>query len=78
MEPLMGKNEKTMVCDCGQAIVSAKPKEWCPKCGRAVFADRGRQRRNKISQFFIWAAFFLSLTFIVYLFVEMIAKPLLG
>jgi len=74
----MGKVEKTLTCDCGQTIVSARPKEYCPKCGRPVFADPAQQRRHKASHFFIWAAFLLTLTFIVYLFVEMIAKPLIG
>jgi uncharacterized paraquat-inducible protein A len=74
----MGKNEKNLVCDCGHAFASDQPKAWCPRCGRPVFADPAQQRNQRIGHYMIWAVFLSALTFVVYLFVEMIAKPLLG
>lgn len=69
---------KNVACQCGHIFESAKAKAWCEKCCRPVFYREKDQRRHKISNVYLLTMMAAALMFVTYLFVEMIASPLLS
>lgn len=69
---------KQVKCQCGHAFESAKPKAWCEKCCRPVFYNEKDQRNHKLSSYYMFTVMAAALMFVTYLFVEMIAGPLLS
>ncbi|MDJ0784283.1 MAG: hypothetical protein QNJ22_20115 [Desulfosarcinaceae bacterium] len=68
---------KQLTCQCGHSFMSEKEKTWCEKCARPVFYHAKDQRRHKYNQIYVVAMAALAITFLMYLFIEMIADPLL-
>ena len=73
----MALAEKQLTCQCGHTITAVKEKTWCEKCARPIFYHKRDQRRYKMNQFYAVAMAALVITFLTYLFIEMIATPLL-
>ncbi len=69
---------KMVECKCGHAFESTLHKSWCQKCCRPVFYHAADQRRHKWSNYYMVSIMVTVLMFITYLFVEMIARPLLS
>jgi hypothetical protein len=69
---------KTVECKCGHTFESTLYKSWCQKCCRPVFYNKKDQRRHGFSHAYLLAVMMMVLVFITYLFVEMVAKPLLS
>lgn len=69
---------KNVECQCGYIFESAKGKAWCEKCCRPVFYYEKDQRRHKMSNYYMLTMMAAALMFVTYLFVEMIASPLLS
>ena len=68
---------KQVSCQCGHSFTTEKEKTWCQKCARAVFYYKKDQRRNTLNHYYAVAMAALVITFLTYLFIEMIADPLL-
>jgi hypothetical protein len=68
---------KQLTCQCGHTFISQKEKSWCEKCARPVFYHAKDQRRHKLNQIYVVAMAALVITFLTYIFIEMIASPLL-
>jgi uncharacterized paraquat-inducible protein A len=68
---------KQVSCQCGHSFSSKKEKSWCEKCARPVYYHKKDQRRHKLNQIYVVAMAALAITFLTYLFIEMIAEPLL-
>ncbi len=69
---------KMVTCQCGHTFESSRAKSWCEKCCRPVFYHDRDQRRHKIGNMYMIGVMAMVLMFIAYLFVEMIAAPLLS
>ena len=69
---------KMVECQCGHAFESTKTKAWCEKCCRPVFYYEKDQRRHKMGNWYMYTMMAAALMFVVYLFAEMIARPLLS
>ncbi len=69
---------KTVECKCGHAFETRRHKSWCEKCCRPVFYHSKDQRRHQLNSYYMMTLMVTVLMFVTYLFVEMIAKPLLS
>lgn len=74
----MGLPKKEVTCDhCGHTFVSDREKYWCDTCGRPVFYTAQGRRRHKMTGLVIILGALGAFCFITYIFIEMIAEPLL-
>lgn len=69
---------KMVACKCGHTFETTLHKSWCQKCCRPVFYHEKDQRKHQISNYYLITMMAMALMFVVYLFVEMIASPLLS
>jgi hypothetical protein len=69
---------KLVECKCGHTFESSKHKSWCEKCCRPVFYHSKDQRRHQLSSYYLITMMISAMVFVTYLFLEMIAKPLLS
>jgi len=67
-----------LTCPCGHTFTSEKDKDYCSKCGGAVFLDPQKQRGYKMNTYYIYGVILCVVTFLTYIFIEMIAKPILS
>ena len=70
--------QKTVQCKCGHEFETTKHKSWCEKCCRPVFYHTRDQRRHQWSNYYLISMMVSAAVFVTYLFLEMIAKPLLS
>ena len=73
----MSLEAKQLTCQCGNSFIADKEKSWCQKCARPVYYHTKDQNRHKWNQIYVVAMAALAITFLTYLFIEMIAEPLL-
>jgi hypothetical protein len=66
-----------LTCECGHSFASEKQKDYCNKCGRKAFLDPAERRKDKINNFYIGTLIVAVLAFIAFIFVEVIAIPIL-
>lgn len=69
---------KTVQCKCGNSFESNRYKAWCQKCCRPVFYHAKDQRRHQWNNYYMITIMATAILFVTYLFVEIIAKPLLS
>ena len=69
---------KTVTCKCGNSYETTKAKTWCQKCCRPVFYHDKDRRKHMINSYYMITVILMVLMFITYLFIEMIADPLLS
>ena len=74
----MNTEAKQLNCSCGHSVTTDKSKVYCDKCGRPIFADPRENRKDKLNHLFVLAMILSVFGFLAFLFVEMIATPLLG
>ena len=68
---------KDVQCRCGHITTLQTRKLLCIKCGKYVFYDASEKRRYWINSIYVITMLALAAGFVTYLFIEMIAKPLL-
>jgi hypothetical protein len=68
---------KDVQCPCGHTTTLQSPKMLCIKCGKYVFYDASEKRRHKMNTLYVITMLALAAGFVTYLFIEMIATPLL-
>ena len=68
---------KDVQCPCGHTTTLQTRKLLCIKCGKYVFYDASEKRRHWINTIYVITMLVLAAGFVTYLFIEMIAKPLL-
>ncbi len=69
---------KTVQCKCGHSFESSNNKAWCQKCCSPVFYHEKDQRNYKFGNYYMYTMIATAIMFVAYLFIEMIAKPLLS
>jgi predicted RNA-binding Zn-ribbon protein involved in translation (DUF1610 family) len=73
----MQKEKKTLTCQCGATYETDRPMYWCTACGRQIFRSERIRRQQRFNTYYVWGALLAVITFLVYIFIEMIATPLL-
>jgi hypothetical protein len=73
----MALEPKTVTCQCGAEYRIRRPVHYCTACGRAVFYSEGYRRRDRLNNYYVYLAVAVVIGFVVYIFIEMIADPLL-
>jgi len=68
----------SLTCPCGHKFSSEKEKDYCSKCGGPVFLDPKKQRWHKMNTYYVYAITLCVVTFLTYIFIEMIAKPIMS
>ncbi len=69
---------KEVVCDCGHTFISQREKAWCEKCCSAVYYDEKDSKKFKMNNYYILSAIVSVVTFLTYVFIELIATPILS
>jgi hypothetical protein len=69
---------KMVECKCGNQFEANLHKSWCQKCCRPVFYHKKDQRNHLISHSYLIGAMMMVFMFVVYIFIEMIATPLIS
>lgn len=69
---------KQVQCNCGHSFETTKKKSWCQKCCRPVFYYEKDKRKYQINHYYMITVMVMVMMFIGFIFIEMIAKPLLS
>ena len=67
----------TKTCACGNPITVDRHRTWCEKCGQPVYYNAKDQNHHKLNTIYVGAMIVLVLGFLTYVFIELIAEPLL-
>lgn len=73
----MRLEKKQVTCECGATYEIDRPVYHCTACGRQVFHSPAHRRRHRLNTYYVYGAVLAVITFIVYIFIEMIANPLI-
>lgn len=66
-----------VACDCGHVATLERPNALCEKCGRRIFYTAKDKRSHKLHNIYIMGMMLGVITFLTYIFIELIARPLL-
>ncbi len=69
---------KTVVCECGHSFMSDRDRAWCEKCCNAVYYHEKDCNKYKRHNYYIISMILAVITFLTYIFLELIATPLLS
>lgn len=75
MGQLKGLPPKDVRCTCGNVITLEENSDWCKKCANKVFYNEKDQRRHRFHKIYVWAAILSVITFLTYVFIELIFVP---
>ncbi len=67
---------KEVRCSCGNVLKMTKKSDWCTKCAGKVFYEKKDQWKHKVSTIWLIGVVLAVFTFLVYVFIELIAEPL--
>jgi predicted nucleic acid-binding Zn ribbon protein len=70
----MSLPEKEIECVCGNVMMADSFRVWCRKCGKPVYYEKKDQTRHKLNSIYMFLAFIGSITFLVYAYLELIAR----
>lgn len=73
----MNLEPKQVICKCGHSFIAERERTWCEKCCRPVFYHDKDQKLNAINAVYFMAVFGGVMVFLTYMFIELIATPLL-
>ncbi len=73
----MGNSPKEVTCKCGHVLEIEKESTWCDKCGEKVYIDAKKGRYYKMNHIYFYLLLFGSISFLTYLFIELIINPVL-
>jgi DNA-directed RNA polymerase subunit RPC12/RpoP len=68
---------KTVTCQCGKTIEMTEESDWCTHCASKVFYHEKDQRRHKWHNLYIFGVILGVITFLTYVFIELIITPTL-
>ena len=68
---------RSVTCQCGAEYRIRKPVHYCTACGQTVFYSDRHRRKHRLNNYYVYVAVALVIGFVVYIFIEMIADPLL-
>ncbi|GAB6905519.1 hypothetical protein DESC_290026 [Desulfosarcina cetonica] len=74
----MALEPKTAICRCGHTMTLTRHRTWCEKCCEAVYYHEKDKNRHRINSIYVVGVILAAITFLTYIFMEMIAVPLLS
>ena len=74
----MSLKPKAVTCQCGHTFTSNRDRIWCDRCAHAVYYHEKDKNKYKHSNMYITGVIVAVLTFLTYVFMELIATPLLS
>jgi len=77
MEEHMEYQPKEIHCRCGHAIEVSRKSDYCSKCGNKIYYDDKQNRKHRLNSYYMSALVLAVVTFVVYIYIELIATPLL-
>lgn len=66
---------KPVQCMCGRETVLEQESDWCMGCARKIFYEEKDQRRHKFHNLYIYGVMIAVITFLAYVFLELIVRP---
>jgi hypothetical protein len=77
MDYHMNLAPKEVRCSCGHSFETNCKADYCSKCGRKIFYDDKQNRQHRLNSYYFGAIVLIVATFLVYIYIELIASPLL-
>jgi hypothetical protein len=74
----MALRPKTLTCRCGHTFSTDRYRTWCQKCCAAVYYDKKDRNKFRFDNMYVVGIILAVVTFLTYVFVELIASPLLS
>jgi hypothetical protein len=74
----MSLKPKAVTCQCGHTFTSSRDRSWCERCANAVYYHEKDKNKYKLSNMYITGVIVAVITFLTYVFMELIATPLLS
>jgi hypothetical protein len=69
---------KEVQCDCGHTFTIDRKRYWCEKCANPVYYDDKEKKMHKNNTIYVYMVFLGVITFLTYVFIELIANPFLS
>ncbi|MBC2713361.1 MAG: hypothetical protein HGJ94_20900 [Desulfosarcina sp.] len=69
---------KQVTCQCGHTFTSSRDRSWCERCASAVYYRDKDKSKFKHYNMYVVGVFLAVITFLTYVFLELIATPLLS
>jgi predicted nucleic acid-binding Zn ribbon protein len=74
----MALKPKQVVCRCGHSFTTNRDRSWCEKCCDAVYYHDKDKNKHRFNSMYVVGIIVAVVTFLAYVFVELIASPLLS
>jgi predicted nucleic acid-binding Zn ribbon protein len=75
---IMSLAPKEVTCRCGNSFITDRERSWCEKCCDAVYYHKKDKNRYRNNSMYIVGIIIAVVTFLTYVFMELIASPLLS
>ena len=75
---IMSLAPKKVTCRCGHSFIADRERSWCEKCCDAVYYHEKDKNRYRNNSMYIVGIIIAVVTFLTYVFMELIASPLLS
>ena len=69
---------KTVTCRCGHTFTATRDRNWCEKCCEAVYYHEKDKNKYRMNSIYVVGIILAVITFLTYVFMELIASPLLS
>lgn len=69
---------KTVTCRCGHSFTADRDRSWCEKCCEAVYYNVKDKNKHRYNSMYVVGVILAVITFLTYVFMELIAVPLLS
>ena len=74
----MSLKPKSVTCQCGHTFTSNRDRSWCEQCANAVYYHEKDKNKYKLNNMYVTGVIVAVITFLTYVFMELIATPLLS
>lgn len=74
----MALKHKQVTCRCGHSFIIDRNRSWCEKCCEAVYYDAKDKNKYRLDSLYVVGIIVAVVTFLTYVFMELIASPLLS
>lgn len=65
-------------CACGNSLTVDRKRVWCTQCGKPVYYHDKDQKKHTLNSLYMGALIVATVLFLVYMFIELIARPWLS
>ena len=74
----MSLSPKQVTCRCGHSFTTTRDRTWCEKCCDAVYYHEKDKNKFRFNNMYVVGIILAVVTFLTYVFMELIASPLLS